>query len=87
MGKRRKTMIESDNSMDLVVTCHNCGDTHCVNVNAEKYFQWKEGGVLIQNAFPDMSADNRELLISMTCGKCWDEMFGGFEDEETVESC
>jgi hypothetical protein len=35
---------------------------------------WKEG-MLIQDAMPELSADERQLLISGTCGKCWDKMF------------
>lgn len=37
-------------------------------------------GALVQQAFPEMSADQRELLISGTHPKCWDEMFAGVEE-------
>ena len=30
---------------------------------------------LIQNAMPNLSADDRELLISGICGPCFDKMF------------
>jgi hypothetical protein len=29
----------------------------------------------VQNIFPELSADLRELLISGTCGWCFDKMF------------
>jgi hypothetical protein len=34
----------------------------------------------VQNAFPYLNADERELLISQTCGACWKEMFGDEEE-------
>ena len=34
---------------------------------------------MVQRCFPDMSAENREMLVSGTCPACWDSMFGGME--------
>jgi hypothetical protein len=34
-----------------------------------------EAGELIQRAMPDVSEDERELLISGVCGQCFDELF------------
>jgi hypothetical protein len=44
-------------------------------VDPEDLKRW-EGGELIQNAMPYVSAGDRELMISGTCGPCFDEMFG-----------
>jgi hypothetical protein len=41
---------------------------------------WKNGEY-IQNAMPYLNVDERELLISGTCGPCFDNMFPE-EDEE-----
>jgi hypothetical protein len=49
-----------------------------MNVNAQAYVAWTNG-TLIQNAFPDWSADRREALMTGIHGFCWDEMFGGEE--------
>ena len=38
-----------------------------------------EGG-FVQSVFPKMSADQRELLISGTHPKCWDEIFADMEE-------
>jgi hypothetical protein len=43
---------------------------------------WKDG-TLIQNAFPALDADDRELLMTGIGPKEWDEMFG--EDPEDFE--
>jgi hypothetical protein len=31
---------------------------------------------LIQDHFPHLTDDERELIISGTCGSCFDDMFG-----------
>ena len=40
-----------------------------------------EGGMLIQDAMPDVSKDDREFIMSGSTPVDWDKMFGGFEDE------
>lgn len=62
------------------VICH-CGLCHTdksVVVPTSGYNQLARGE-LIQVALPDVSADDRELMISGTCGTCWKKMF---PDEE-----
>lgn len=59
--------------------CPFCGEYHEVMVSEADYAAW-QGGELVQNAFPYLSADEREILISGVCPKCWAETFGG-EDE------
>jgi hypothetical protein len=51
-----------------------CHKRYPVSAPAEQFAAW-EAGVLAQRAFPGMSEDDRELLISQTCGPCFDEMF------------
>lgn len=63
------------------VQCRSCGRFVDVYVNVDDFNAWQDGE-LIQNAFPYLSADEREILISRTCGPCFDKMFGGNEDEE-----
>lgn len=60
-------------------TCPICKKDHPVNVRAEDYEAW-QNGELVQNAFPYLSAEARELLITGICPDCWDSMFA--EDEE-----
>jgi hypothetical protein len=38
-----------------------------------QYEGWRLG-MPVQNAFPEMSAGNREFLISRTCETCFDKM-------------
>lgn len=60
--------------MVLAIVCPFCGKTSYVVV-PEKGFQDWQAGALIQDAMPELSADERELLISGICPECWDNMF------------
>jgi len=58
----------------VYVTCPFCGDTTKVVVDADGYREW-ENGELVQVALPNLSADDREVLISGICPPCWDKQF------------
>lgn len=58
--------------------CFQCGETSKVTVVKEQFERWI-AGELIQRAMPEMPVDTRELLISGTHPKCWDEMFDTVE--------
>lgn len=58
------------------IPCRMCGRSFTIHVDANDYMAW-QNGECIQNAMPYLSADERELLISHTCGECWAEMFMG----------
>jgi hypothetical protein len=47
-----------------------CDKVEIVTVDAERYQAWKDG-MLIQDAFPGMSDETRELLMTGMCVKCW----------------
>ena len=63
--------------------CVVCGKIHePVILDAEKYYRWKDGEC-IQDVFPEMTKEQREILISGTCPECWDALFP--EEDEEVE--
>lgn len=59
----------------IIVVCPICGEENFIFANVEDIWAW-EDGELVQNAFPYLSADEREMLISGICPKCWEKMFG-----------
>ncbi len=68
----------------ISICCEQCKEiTAILNVNLQKYHDWMNGES-VQKAFPDMSASNRELLISATCAKCFDLMFPPEEEDENL---
>ena len=60
--------------------CPFCGMPHDVEVDFFDFCAW-QNGTLAQDAFPYLSADEREMLISGICPDCWDKMFARGEDE------
>lgn len=68
------------NKMMLLTKCRICSTMVEVEGFTVEGFQARKAGAMIQDAFPEMSASHREMLISNTCPKCWDEMW--LEDEE-----
>ena len=52
------------------------GKTHTldINVTQEQIDAW-HGGMLIQNAIPNLSPDEREFLMTGVTPQEWDEMF------------
>lgn len=60
--------------------CPFCGAVHFIDIPLDRLFLW-QSGMKVQDAFPDLSADDRERLISGICPDCWEKMFGDDSDE------
>ena len=69
--------------MKIEKVCPHCHKLQTIEVNESQYNDWM-AGKNIQRAFPDLSADQRELLISGICHECWEEIFPE-EDEEDIQ--
>lgn len=54
------------------IVCHKTSEVEMTDDELNAY----NSGQPIQNALPEWSADDRELLISGTHSTCWDKMFG-----------
>src|SRR5690606_25424859 len=66
-----------------VTVSGNCvftGEYYAVTVPSEQYKKWNEG-MLAQNAFPNLSADDREFLISGIAREGWGQHFGHGESQ------
>lgn len=59
----------------VVTQCPFCGRGNEVEVNETDYWDW-EDGMLAQDAFPYLSANEREMLITGICPTCQNKMFG-----------
>lgn len=53
--------------------CPICGSEFELEMTDEQYKKYISGEDYIQNIFPDWSADQREMLISGICARCWDK--------------
>ena len=55
-----------------------------IDVTIEQILAWEEGE-LIQNAMPQLSADDREFIKSGISAEEWDQLFGGSEEAQQEE--
>ena len=66
----------------IVTRCPMCGRGNEIEVNEADYWDWDDGAHA-QEAFPYLSAAEREMLISGICPTCWSKMLPPDpEDEE-----
>jgi len=78
-------MLNVINGKVAVATiCPMCGDTKVLSLPEAGYKAW-QNGTMIQRALPELSADDRERLISGICPTCWDKMFSVPDDDEDDE--
>jgi hypothetical protein len=64
---------------EFFVICQICSNRCLMWIDPEDFHAF-QNGTFAQVAFPYLTAAERELLISRTCGPCFDEMFP--EDDE-----
>ena len=62
-------------------TCGVCGEYEVWSLDQEAVVKWQEGQH-IQNVFPEMSAADREVLITGTHPACWNKLFPEEEGDE-----
>lgn len=63
----------------MKIICHCCETEYDINVTNSQLLRHNLGEKA-QTAFSNLNEDERELLISGICGKCYDTMF--IENEE-----
>ena len=70
--KMRSQLTGAMNTMDLPVT-------------ETQINQWRNGGQLIQRAFPTLTPSQREFLMTGATPEEWDAIIGSEEDDEFTE--
>lgn len=61
--------------------CKMCDTVYKIECESEDLAAYLSGAKLIQDAFPYLSADDRELLQSGICGACYDAMWDDDNDD------
>jgi hypothetical protein len=61
-----------------------CTEPTTFSVSLEAYVAY-QGGRMVQNVFPDLPIDLRELLISGTCGPCFASLGDGADEDFALE--
>ena len=70
--------------MKIEKQCPHCKHYHFVIVQDVDYQRW-QSGTLVQDAFPNLNADEREILMTGICGPCWEKIFGNEDDDDFDE--
>ena len=69
------------NKMDnhyVVVDCRMCEKWYYISATPEQQEEMdkpRSERKFMQDIFPELPIEDRELLISGTCGTCWDKLF------------
>lgn len=64
-----------DRTLHIGIKCRLCGERYILLVRPQDWTAYN-AGALVQDAFPYLSPAERELFVSHTCERCWNEMFG-----------
>ena len=64
--------------------CPICNYTATVFVTPPQMFAYNQGAY-IQDVLPDYDNDTRERFISGYCGECWNDLFGGYDEDDNEE--
>jgi hypothetical protein len=64
----------------FIRACPSCGLPHRLTVDLYAFENWSDGIHSVQEAFPDKTPAERELLLTGICGTCFSKMPG--EDDE-----
>ena len=68
-------------NFELECLCNYCDYAEEILVDEADYDAW-HNGVFAQDAFPYLTAGQRELMISNTCNDCWQQFFPSNEDDD-----
>lgn len=84
MNPRRETTVHGDGSATIKVTAPG-GETNEVILTRDQYLnylKWRTGAVLIQDALPGLTKEQREILMSGLGQKTWDKTFKPRDPED-----
>lgn len=75
-----KQIDKGNGLVELTGPCFGRKDAHYSVTVKRTELDAYLAGALMQRAFPNLTPDQREFLISGLCPKCWDETFSGVEE-------
>ena len=72
--KQYNFSISEDKSVTYTNQCIHCGEHNTIVLSAQGLADW-QGGMLIQDAFPELHRDKCEIILTGIHDDCWNEMF------------
>ena len=70
--------------INVTCKCPVCGGSRSVKVQLAGYLAWIHGLLRIQRALPELTLDERELLLTGIDDRCWDRLFESGEGTEQL---
>lgn len=67
--------------LNHIVICPMCQCENTIRIDREGAIKYSEGA-LIQNAFPNLTESERELLLTGICDTCWDLTMKDLDDDD-----
>jgi len=79
---------ETETTADEIMigqTCQNCSVFDRITVDRKSLMEYMEDMKRVQDVFPSLSAEDRELILGFKKGQyfcpiCWDEFMRGFDE-------
>lgn len=78
-------MADSETTFPYRRICPVCREGAEVVISTTKYVEWQEGR-LVQDAFPELSPAEREILISGVHPACWETLWSDDPDGLGMEA-
>lgn len=75
-------MVAAVLDLPVDIECVRCRRWFNILVNRYDLDDWMSGSMPIQEAMEYLSPSERELLLSQTCGDCFDKMFPPLDNDE-----
>lgn len=66
----------------MTFDCKHCTRTFVILYSLSDMVKWLSGFGAIQDIMPYLSANERELMISNTCGDCFDKLYPPLDNDE-----
>lgn len=77
-GSRNTYLVEERHQM--IPRCIHCKQTSKILLDGAQYYAYFMQGKRIAEAFPNLSLEEREHIMTGTHPKCWEEMFADMEE-------
>ena len=74
--------ILSDGRVEARRRCQVTGDLFIIRVDAQALIEWKAKRLCVQDVFPELNQDEREILMTGYTPAEWDGLFKEDDDEE-----
>lgn len=66
--------------------CPICNNISAIKIDKHKFMLYNSGFGKIQDLFPDLSENERELILTGICNTCWNALFDAIDSINIVEA-